>query len=221
MRQCAHFQHILSNILSISNILKPIIVWMIEKCMNFHYYIHWPNVSRHFLNVSSSWFSGLFYSLQSSVFCLKFSVFFVSLQSSAFGLQHSVFSLQSSVFFLLLSFSIFFCLCLSSSVFFCRLLYFSVFSLLCSALCLLSSVIHFTFCLVLQSAVFFFNLQYSVFWDTPLTDETRRYGFPILPLFIHFTWPVKICLNEYKNKGWSYNLIALFEFDISVTRLKG
>ena len=32
MRQCAHFQHILSNILSFLNILKPIIAWLIEKC---------------------------------------------------------------------------------------------------------------------------------------------------------------------------------------------
>ena len=37
VRQCAHFQHILSNILLFLNILKPIIVWVIEKCMDFHY----------------------------------------------------------------------------------------------------------------------------------------------------------------------------------------
>ena len=104
-----------------------------------------------FPSASSSWFSGLFYSLQSSVFCLKFSVFFVSLQSSAFGLQHSVFSLQSSVFFLLLSFSIFFCLCLSSSVVFC--------TFLSSVFCVLPCV----FCLLLSTSpsVLFFNLQSS------------------------------------------------------------
>ena len=35
--QCEHLQHILPNILSFLIILKSIIAWMIEKCVDFHY----------------------------------------------------------------------------------------------------------------------------------------------------------------------------------------
>ena len=108
-----------------------------------------------FPSASSSWFSGLFYSLQSSVFCLKFSVFFVSLQSSAFGLQHSVFSLLCSFFFyLFLSSSVFVCLLLSSSVLFC---------LQSSVFCLVSSVFCYPLHLLSCSSICSLLLQSSIF----------------------------------------------------------
>ena len=109
-----------------------------------------------FPSASSSWFSGLFYSLQSSVLSFLSSSSVFSLPPSVFSIQSSVFCvLSSSIFFyLLLSLSVFFCLLLSSSVLFC---------LQSSVFCLVSSVFCYPLHLLSCSSICSLLLQSSIF----------------------------------------------------------